>query len=83
MRNVISTMLGVILPVCTIVVTTDKTAIASMSSTIAAPKINLASFVCIFPNSVNTRIDIAILVAVSAVATRIDCNAPIPKSVNT
>ena len=34
MRNVISTTLGVILPVWTIVVTTDNTAIASMSSTI-------------------------------------------------
>ena len=39
-----------------------------MSSTIKVHKINLSSFVCIFPNSVNTLIDITILVAVRAVA---------------
>src|ERR671918_1100700 len=65
------------------VVTTERTAIARISSTIAAPSINLASFVCIFPNSVNTWTDIAILVAVSAVATSIDSNASNPKNVST
>ena len=65
------------------VVTTDSTAIARISSTIAAPNISLASFVCIFPSSVNTWTDIAILVAVSAVATNIDSNASNPKKVNT
>ena len=35
-------------------VTTDNTAIASMSSTIAAPMISLASGVLIFPNSFRT-----------------------------
>ena len=82
-RSVISTRLGVILPVGTMVVTTERTAIASISSTMAVPKINLASFVCIFPKSVKTLTDIAILVAVRAVATRMDCNPPIPNSVNT
>ena len=59
---------GVVLPVCTIVRTTDKIAIAKISSTMAAPRISLASFVCIFPIDDKTWIDIAILVAVNAVA---------------
>ena len=54
-----------------------------MSSTIAAPNINLASFVFIFPNSVKTWTDIAMLVAVSAVATSIDSNASSPNNVRT
>ena len=58
--------------------TTDNTAIAKMSSTTAAPMINLASGVLIFPNSLKTWIEIAILVAVSAVAINIDCNASNP-----
>ena len=78
-----SVICGEVSPVCTIVVTTDSTAIARISSTIAAPNINLASFVCIFPSSVNTWTDIAILVAVSAVATSIDSNASNPKNVST
>ena len=59
---------GVVLPVCTIVRTTDKIAIAKISSTMTAPRISLASFVCIFPIDDKTWIDIAILVAVNAVA---------------
>ena len=58
----------VVLPVCIIVRTTDKIAIAKISSTMAAPRISLASFVCIIPIDDKTCIDIAILVAVNAVA---------------
>ena len=58
---------GVVLPICTIVRTTDKIAIAKILSTTAAPRINLASFVCIFPIDDKTWIDIAILVAANAV----------------
>jgi hypothetical protein len=61
---------GVVLPICTIVRTTDKIAIAKISSTMAAPRISLASFVCIFPIDVKTWIDIAILVAINAVASK-------------
>ena len=78
-----SVICGEVSPVCTMVVTTDRTAIARISSTIAAPSINLASLVCIFPSSVNTWTDIAILVAVSAVATSIDSSASNPNNVNT
>src|ERR671932_2594224 len=53
-KNLILPISGAVFPVCTIVVTTDKTAIASISSTMAAPKINLASLDCILPSSVNT-----------------------------
>ena len=67
----------------TIVVTTDSAAMASMSSTIAAPRINLASLDCILPNSVNTWTEIAILVAVSAVATSKDSNFLKPNIKNT
>ena len=65
------------------VVTTDNTAMARISSTIAAPNISLASFVCIFPSSVNTCTDIAMLVAVRAVATNMDSNASNPNNVST
>ena len=58
----------VVLPVCIIVRTTDKIAIAKISSTMAAPRISLASFVCIIPIDDKTCIDIAILVVVNAVA---------------
>lgn len=81
-KKVISKISGAILPVCTIVVTTESTAMARISSTIAAPKINLVSLVCIFPSSDNTWTDTAMLVAVKAVATSTDSNAAKPKSVN-
>ena len=64
-------------------VTTDNTAIAKISSITAAPMISLASGVLILPNSLNTWIEIAILVAVSAVAINIDCNASNPNIWNT
>ena len=51
-----------------------------MSSTTAAPIINRASGDFIFPNSLNTWIEIAMLVAVSAVAISIDCNASNPNN---
>ena len=56
------------LPVCTIVRTTDKIAIAKISSTMAAPRISLASLVFILPKNDKTCTDIATLVAVNAVA---------------
>ena len=59
-------------------VTTDRTAMASMSSTIAAPMISLASLDFIFPNSLSTWTEIAMLVAVSAVAISMDCRASNP-----
>jgi hypothetical protein len=65
------------------VTTTDSTAIARMSSTIAAPKISRASFDCIFPSSFNTWMDIAMLVAVRAVAIKRVSNAPRPYMENT
>ena len=74
---------GVVLPVCTIVRTTDKIAMAKISSTMAAPKISLASFVCIFPNDDKTWIDIAILVAVNAVAIKSVSSASNPYKENT
>ena len=57
----------VVLSVCTIVRTTNKIAIDKISSTMAAPKISLASFDCIFPIDDKTWIDIAILLAVITV----------------
>ena len=60
--------------------TTDKTAMASISSTTAAPIIIRASGVFILPNSFSTCIEIAMLVAVSAVAMSIDCSASNPKN---
>ena len=74
---------GVVLPVCTIVRTTDKTAMAKISSTIAAPKISLASLVFIFPIDDKTWIDIAILVAVNAVAIKSVSSASNPYKENT
>ncbi len=82
-KNIISIIFGVKLPLCTMVTTTDRTAIARISSTMAAPKINFASFDCILPNSFSTVTDIAILVAVSAVAIRIDCSTSNPNIKNT
>ena len=55
-------------PVSNIEVTTDSTAMARISSTMAAPKINLPSFDCILFISLSTRTEIAMLVAVNAVA---------------
>jgi hypothetical protein len=72
----------VVAATCTIVATTESAAMDRISSTIAAPRINLASLVCIFPNSDNTWTDIAILVAVKAVATSTDSNAGKPYRVN-
>ena len=59
---------GVVLPVCCIVRTTDKIAIAKISSTRAVSKISLASLVYIFPIDDKTWIDIVILLAINAVA---------------
>ena len=56
------------LPVCTIVRTTDKIAIAKISSTMAALRISLASLVFILPKDDKTCTDIATLVTVNAVA---------------
>jgi hypothetical protein len=81
--KVISIISEVVLPVCTIVRTTDKTAIAKISSTIAAPKISRASFVCIFPIDDKSWIDIAILVAVNAVAIKSVSRASNPYKENT
>ncbi len=52
-------------------VTTDKTAIAKMSSTTAAPIMRRASGLFSFPYSLSTCTEIAMLVAVRAVATSI------------
>ena len=55
--------------------TTESTAMASMSSMTAAPIMSLASGVFILPNSLSTCIDMAMLVAVSAVAIIMDWSA--------
>ena len=63
-------ILGVILPVCIIALTTNKTIIASMSSSIAAPGTNLASLICVlfafFPTLLGLvrSLDISIFIAV-------------------
>ena len=49
----------------------------------AAPKISRASLVCIFPNDDKTWIDIAILVAVNAVAIKSVSSASNPYKENT
>ena len=64
-------------------VTTDSTAMASMSSTTAAPMMSRASGVFILPNSLSTWIDMAMLVAVRAVAIIIDWSASNPNACST
>jgi hypothetical protein len=70
-------------PPCTMDTTTESTAMASMSSTMAAPSIRRASFDCILPISDSTWMDIAMLVAVSAVATSKDSSASRPNVIKT
>ena len=74
---------GVVLLVCTIVRTTDKISIAKISSTMAAPKISLASFFCLFPIDDKTWIDIAILLAVNAVTIKSISSSSNPYKENT
>ena len=53
-RKATSIISGEVSPDCTIVITTDNIAMARISSTIAAPRISLASLDCILPSSVST-----------------------------